>query len=180
MSERGEGALWIVLVRGGFEWVHSMILWGIWEGWGGEIEKGGDDVREMSWVWVFWNRGGVNAKGENVSWKIGVPMVFVVGAESRTMGRKFICGSIEDESLLWEMKEKTYDTKDSRVIPHLSTNFARRHLTSQFGMGCGARACSMAVCATGRCCCCNISKNTLLANPKKPSLLAPNIIKDQK
>ena len=64
------------------------------------------------------------------------------------------------------MKKKTYDTKDSRVIPHLSTNFARRHLTSQFGMGCGARACSMAVCATDKCCCCNISKNTLLDNPK--------------
>ena len=43
--------------------------------------------------------------------------------------------------------EKTYSTRDSRVIPHLSTNLACGRLASQFGMGCGACASNMAVCA---------------------------------
>ena len=35
-------------------------------------------------------------------------------------------------------KGKTFSTRDSQVIPHLTTNLARRDLASQFGMGWGA------------------------------------------
>ena len=34
----------------------------------------------------------------------------------------------------------------SDLIPHLSTDFARRHLTSEFEMGSAARACSTILC----------------------------------
>ena len=39
---------------------------------------------------------------------------------------------------------KTFSTRDSRVIPHLSTNLARSDLASQFGMGWGACQLGMA------------------------------------
>ena len=43
-------------------------------------------------------------------------------------------------------KKKTFSTRDSQVIPHLTTNLARRNLASQFGMGWGACSLGMAEC----------------------------------
>ena len=45
------------------------------------------------------------------------------------------------------MKNKTYSTRGSQLIPHVGTNRARSDLASQFGMGWGACQLGMAVCA---------------------------------
>ena len=45
-----------------------------------------------------------------------------------------------------EIEEKTFSTRDSRAIPHLSTNLARRNLISECGMGSDACCRGMAEC----------------------------------
>ena len=50
-------------------------------------------------------------------------------------------------------KGKTFGTRDSRAIPHLSTNLARRNLISECGMGSDACCRGMAECACNACAC---------------------------
>ena len=83
-------------------------------------KKGCKSCQEYQWYMNYWPpcSGFWPKKGPKLTWKQRIPRI--------TAGRLIICLHVLP-------KKKTFDTRDSRVVPHRSTDRAQGCLTSQFG-----------------------------------------------